>query len=92
MKILLEAIDVQCKRNTNGNTVNGDGAKGPVPMAICWRSGVYQVEQILETWTYRSKWWTNKEETREYMLLITTNGVMEIYHGTEGWMLSRVYD
>lgn len=53
---------------------------------------MYQVEQVLETWTYRSKWWTNKEETREYMLLITTNGVMEIYHGTEGWMLSRVYD
>lgn len=78
MKILLEAIDVQCRNNK--------------PQAVCWRCGVYQVEQILETWTYRSKWWTNKEETREYMLLITTNGVMEIYHGTEGWMLSRVYD
>jgi len=78
MKILLEAIDVQCRNNK--------------PLAVCWRSGVYQVEQVLETWTYRSKWWTNKEETREYMLLITTNGVMEIYHGTDGWMLSRVYD
>jgi hypothetical protein len=78
MKILLDTIDVQCHNQ--------------VPTLICWRGGVYYVEHILETWTYRSDWWTGKEDVREYMLLETSNGVIEVYNSNEGWKLSRMYD
>ena len=62
------------------------------PYMVCWRGGTYAVERIIDSWTSRGPWWGN-DETRGYMLLITSSGVMEIYHSNIcGWMLSRMYD
>jgi len=77
MKLFLDQIDVQCKNN--------------IPTLVCWRGGVYPVEHILETWTSRTAWWS-ADEAREYMLLETTNGVMEVYRSANGWILSRLFD
>ena len=65
--------------------------KDKTPTAFCWKGHLYEVEQVLETWSAREQWWGNADR-REYYLLITTNGVVEIFHGRAGWMLSRVYD
>ena len=77
MHLILSPIDV-AQRNAT-------------PTAFCWKGYLYEVESVLETWTARGQWW-GREDQREYFMLMTTNGVMEIYLGREGWMLSRVYD
>lgn len=77
MHLRMEPIDVSAQKN--------------MPTAFCWRGNLYEVEQILEQWSAREQWW-GKDDRREYFLIITTQGVMEIYSGRQGWMLSRVYD
>ena len=78
MKFLLEPIDVAQR--------NG------LPTIICWRGGAYDVEQVLDRWSARGPWW-GSDEQRRYLLLITTSGVMEIFHNSlSGWMLSRIFD
>lgn len=61
------------------------------PNAFCWRGRLFEVERVLEQWSARGTWW-GREDRRDYFLLMTTTGVMEIYRGTDGWMLSRIYD
>ena len=78
MKLLLEPIDVGCRNNT--------------PYVICWRGGAYDVESVLDSWSSRGPWW-GKDELRDYILLMTTSGVMETYRSNlHGWMLSRMFD
>lgn len=78
MKQIQESIDV--------------AQQSHAPYMICWRGGTYAVERIIDTWTSRGPWW-GKDEQREYILLVTCSGVMEIYNSNiQGWMLSRMYD
>ena len=69
------------------------------PNRFCWRGRLYEVETILETWTWRGRWWLSdaqgselRDEKREYYLLMTDAGVVEIFDGKDGWMLSRIVD
>jgi hypothetical protein len=78
MKLLLEPIDVGCKDD--------------VPYVICWRGGAYDVERVLDVWWARGPWW-EADERRDYLLLETTSGVMEVFRSThQGWTLSRIFD
>ncbi len=78
MKLLMEPIDVSLTRN--------------LPSIICWRGGTYDVEKVIDTWSSRGPWW-GRDERRRYLLLMTTSGVMEIFHSNlSGWMLSRIFD
>ncbi|HLP29684.1 MAG TPA: hypothetical protein VK147_13690 [Candidatus Didemnitutus sp.] len=78
MKLLLEPIDVGCRNNT--------------PYVVCWRGGAYDVERVLDAWSSRGPWW-GIDEVRDYILLETTSGVMEVYKsGQNSWILSRIFD
>ncbi|MEY2719438.1 MAG: hypothetical protein RLZZ273_804 [Bacteroidota bacterium] len=78
MKQILEQIDV--------------AHRGNVLYMICWRGGSYAVERIIDNWASRGPWW-GADELREYSVVVTCSGVMEIYHSSiQGWVLSRVYD
>jgi len=77
MKLMMEPIDVS--------------ATAATPTAFCWQGRLFEVENVLETWSARGEWW-GREDKREYYMLMTTSGVMEIFRGREGWMLSRIYD
>jgi len=78
MKLLMEPIDVSFTRN--------------LPSIICWRGGTYDVEKVIDAWSSRGPWW-GRDEMRSYLLLMTTSGVMEIFHSNlSGWMLSRIFD
>lgn len=77
MKLITEPIDVSHHSQQ--------------PKAFCWRGQLFEVERVLENWTARGTWW-GKDDRRDYYLLMTTNGVMEIYCGRDGWMLSRIFD
>ena len=94
MKLLMEPIDVALQAGDKGQ---GAGAAGRVvrevrvPTAFCWQGRLFEVETVLEEWSARGEWW-GKEDRREYFLLMTQNGVMEIFRGTSGWMLSRIFD
>ena len=85
MKLLMEPIDVATGKPSTSS------APPVSPTAFCWRGRLYEVETVLEEWSARGDWW-GKEERRTYYLLMTTNGVLEIFRGREGWMLSRIYD
>lgn len=79
MKLLLEQIDVDCHADTT-------------PNVICWRGGMYSIETIIDRWSTRGPWWTTDEQ-RDYILVATSCGVMEIFHSSlKGWILSRVFD
>ncbi len=78
MKLHLESIDVQLA--------------GTAPTAVCWRGGVYPVQQVIDTWWSAGPWWEDSEE-RTYLLIETTSGVMEIFRSsTRGWMLARTFE
>lgn len=78
MKLILEQIDV--------------GSQSDLPYVVCWRGGTYAIESIIDRWSTRGPWWTTDEQ-REYLLVSTTCGVMEIYRSSlQGWMMSRLFD
>ncbi|MBM4178587.1 MAG: hypothetical protein FJ211_04555 [Ignavibacteria bacterium] len=78
MKLILESIDVAQHQST--------------PSIICWRGGTYSVESVIDVWSTRGRWWS-EDETRNYIVLMTSSGVMEIYKSNlQGWVLSRMYD
>jgi hypothetical protein len=77
MHLYLEPIDVHTQQE--------------LPITVCWRGRLFDVERILETWSSRHAWW-GREDIRTYYLMMTSRGVIEIYSGTDGWMLSRVWD
>ncbi len=64
--------------------------------AFRWRRQVYPVEQILESWIYRGRWWTDERlagERRVYYRLLARRGSYELYRSDrQGWVLSRVLD
>ncbi len=71
--------------------VEADGLR-----AFRWRRRVYPVEQILESWVYRGRWWTDERlagERRIYYRLLARRGSYELYRSDrQGWVLSRVLD
>lgn len=77
MHLYLEPIDVHIQQHQ--------------PVVVCWRGKLYEVECILETWSSRRAWW-GQEDSRTYYLMMTNRGVIEIYSGNSGWMLSRMWD
>lgn len=70
--------------------------EGELPRAFRWRRKVYPVEQVLESWIYRGKWWTDDRlagERRVYYRLQARRGTYELYRSDQrGWVLSRVFD
>lgn len=55
MKLFLEPIDVQVRDD--------------LPAALEWRGCAYRVEEILQEWTWRGRWWTDallRGESRHY--------------------------
>lgn len=67
-----------------------------IPTAFRWRRKVYPVEQVLESWVYRGKWWTDNllaGERRVYYRLLARRGTYELFRSDQkGWMLSRIQD
>ncbi len=67
-----------------------------LPNAFRWRRRLYLIEQILESWVYRGKWWTDAElkgERRVYYRLLSRRGTYEVFRSSRhGWVLSRVQD
>jgi len=85
MKLKMEPIDV--------------AVKAEQPQRFCWRGKLYVVESVIDTWTWRGRWWMadiegamERDDKRDYYLLMTDAGVVEIFAGNEGWMLSRISD
>ncbi|MEW6284030.1 MAG: DUF6504 family protein [Candidatus Eremiobacterota bacterium] len=66
------------------------------PGAFLWRGQVYPVRQVLETWSYRGRWWSDPSlagERRTYYRLSAAGGVFELFRRHDGaWFLSRVLD
>ena len=92
MKLMMEPIDVVTGVDPGPRTQDpGPRTQDPRPRALCWRGRLFEVETVLEEWTARGHWW-GKEDSRAYFLLMTSNGVLEIFKGSEGWMLSRIFD
>ncbi len=94
MRLLMEPIDVAeqvpATALLQADHLHSSGL-GVQPRAFCWQGLLYEVETVLETWSARCEWW-GTEEQREYFLVLTQMGVMEIFQSKQGWILSRVFD
>ena len=62
-----------------------------MPRTIQWRQKCFQVMKLLDYWVAEGKWWSGGER-RNYLLLITNRGTLEIFQYRDDWYLSRVYD
>jgi hypothetical protein len=63
-----------------------------MPRTIYWRDTSYRVATMLDFWVAEGKWWSGGER-RNYLLLITDRGTLEIFSADDRWYLSRVvYD
>lgn len=98
MKLLMEPIDVKIQQRSVATAATNTSAeerrmtvRATEPRAFCWRGQLYEVEGVLESWLARGQWW-GAEDYREYYMLLTQRGVMEVFKGREGWMLSRIVD
>lgn len=101
MKLFMEPIDVSVRRTDPNVQYQADTSLPAhtqqarildnTPVAFCWRGQLYEVENVLERWLARGEWW-GTEEQREYYMLLTQRGVMEVFNGREGWVLSRIVD
>lgn len=63
-----------------------------MPRTIYWRNTPYRVMQMLDFWVAEGKWWSGGGERRNYLLLITDRGTLEIFNAHDRWYLSRIYD
>ena len=61
------------------------------PQVVVRRGIRYTVERVVDWWVIRGRWW-HREERRVYFTLVTERGIIEVYHGEGGWVLSRVAD
>lgn len=88
MKQVLEPIEVQPPH---------------FPERLRWRGQVLAVEKVLESWSWRGRWWLDPhlggEQRRYYRILCRgprAQRVLEIYRrrqdGVQGWILSRIAD
>ena len=81
MKLLLEPIQV--------HSVQGE------PRRLDWRGRTWPVEEILDHWIWRGRWWMDADltgQTRHYFRLRSRGATLEIYASGEDWVLSRVWD
>lgn len=61
------------------------------PVCFSWRNRHIRVDNILDRWVARSRWWS-QDETRFYLQLDTSRGTIEVYRSGALWYLSRVVD
>ncbi len=81
MKLLLEPIEVQ--------------AAAGLPRQIRWRRKTWPVQEILDRWVWRGRWWRDpalEGETRQYFRVLSRGATLEIYASDKQWVLSRVWD
>ena len=75
------------------------------PWEVRWRGQTLTVEEIVESWSWRGRWWLDPqlqgERRRYYRVLCHASGrqarrVMEIFrrqrNGSHHWILSRIVD
>lgn len=75
------------------------------PQKLRWRGQVMAVEQVLESWSWRGRWWLDPQllgEYRRYYRVLCqpaqrrTQRILEIYRrrqdGAQHWILSRIAD
>jgi hypothetical protein len=77
MKLFLEPIDVDPPRGR--------------PRRLRWRRRMYAIREIIDFWVSQTHWW-RAEERREYLRVLTDDGVFELYRSAGRWTLSRVMD
>ncbi len=72
-----------------------------LPRVVRWRERRWTVLKLLDTWAYRSRWWTTPElegEARTYFLLATAHGELEVFSCEHpdaklaGWFVSAMWD
>ena len=78
MKVYQERVEVEPARG--------------MPRAIHWRGQRYNIVKMLDFWVAEGKWWSGGGERRNYLLLITDRGTLEIFQARDVWYLSRMYD
>ena len=49
------------------------------------------VERLITAWVIQGVWWSD-EVRREYLRVLTSIGVVEVYREGDHWWLSRVLD
>ena len=67
--------------------VSGNGAL----VRLHWKGRWTHVERRINAWVIQGQWWSD-EVRREYMRVLTTIGVVEVYRQGDSWWLSRVLD
>lgn len=66
---------------------------GKMPRRVHWRGMTFIVEQVIDYWVYEGKWWEMRDgERREYLMLLTDKGTIEIFRMNGAWWLARIYD
>lgn len=56
-----------------------------------WKGQWTRVERRVTAWVIQGQWWS-AEVRREYMRVLTTTGVVEVYREGDTWWLSHVLD
>ncbi len=62
-----------------------------VPVRLRLGRRVIRVDGVMGTWLVEGRWWSG-EVCRRYYRLLTSTGVVELYHSGETWMLSKILD
>lgn len=82
MRLVMEPVEVRVQNRQ--------------PAAFRWRRRIYPVDRVLETWSYRGRWWLEPDlqgERRTYFRLISGRGLYELFRRGDGvWFLSRLND
>jgi hypothetical protein len=59
--------------------------------AFRWRRQTFTVRCVVDTWTWRGRWW-QVDSRRTYHLLDCVEGTIEVYTDGRTWTLSRLLD
>ena len=68
-----------------------EGAGRYRPHTLHTHLGPLHVRSRLDFWVVQTKWWGG-EIRRVYLLLETSEGIVEVYTDGEGWWLWRIED
>lgn len=61
------------------------------PVTLRWRHSSFRVRHVVDTWTWRGRWWQG-DSRRRYYLLDCAEGTLEIFTDGSTWILSRLVD
>ena len=61
------------------------------PVVVRWNQSAFQVLHIVDTWTWRGRWWQG-DSRRRYYVLDCVEGTLEVYTDGSAWTLSRLMD